>query len=296
MMIDHDVDTAAAVPAATTDKDQANRRNALGIVFPAAGGPYFSDLITGFEGEAERAGVGLVIVSTHHVPALDDVVCELAGQVGGLAILRETMPEPVILRFAEQGVPVVLMACGPLGEIPAIRADNFNPTLALTRHLIEHHHYAPLQFFGTPGDSPDIAERWEAFREAHRQCGLEPPSHPIDVVLSQSAGLRRAQELIQAGDLPRALVCANDELALGVLSAARLHGIRVPEDLAVTGWDNIPLSDLVSPTLTTVHQPIVELGAIAARSLLARIAGRPATRETVLPTTPIYRGTCGCPG
>jgi LacI family transcriptional regulator, galactose operon repressor len=294
VMIDHDLRAPGAVSAATSGRDPASQRFALGMVFTAAGGPYFSDLIDGFEVEAERAGVGLVVISTHHIAALDDIVWELASRVGGFAILREALPEPVILRLAARGVPVVLMASAPLGEIPAVRADNFGPTLALTRHLIEHHHYAPLQFFGSPGDSPDVGERWEAFREAHRHCGRKPPSQPIEAVLNQADGLRHAQELIQSGRLPRALVCANDELALGALSAARMHGIRVPEELAVTGWDNIPMSDLVSPTLTTVHQPIEELGAVAARSLLARIAGRPVARETVLPTTTIYRGTCGC--
>lgn len=273
----------------------ARHHDALGAVFTAAGGPYFSDLITGFEAEADRAGLGLVIISTHHIARLDEVAAELAGQVGGLAILREALSEPAIRHIAERGMPVVLMACPPLDAIPAVRADNFGPTLALTRHLIEHHRYALLQFLGTPDESPDVAERWEAFREAHRQSGRQAPSAPIHVELNQVDGLRRAQELIQAGELPRALVCANDELALGVLAAARIHGVRVPEDLAVTGWDNIRMSDLVSPTLTTVHQPIEELGAVAARALLAQMAGRPVARETVLPTTPIYRGTCGCP-
>lgn len=68
----------------------------------------------------------------------------------------------------------------------------------------------------------------------------------------------------------------------------------MPEDLALTGWDNILMSDLVSPPLTTVHQPAEELGAAAARTLLALIDGRPVSHDTLLPTTNIYRQSCGC--
>ena len=285
--------TAGTTSAAQRD---ARAHGALGMIFSDAGGPYFSEVIAGFEAEALEARLGVLILGTHRLTELDGLALDLAERVDGVAILGRALSDALMQRIAAQGVAVVLLAHDPLDDIPVVRADNYLPTLAMTRHLLEHHGYGPLEFLGSAHISSDIAARWEGFREAHRQCGLEPPARSIEASLDQIEGLRRADELIREGRLPRALVCANDELALGVLAAARMHGIRVPEDLAVTGWDNIPASDLVSPTLTTVHQPIGELGATAARSLLAQVAGRPFPLDTLLPTTTIYRGTCGCGG
>lgn len=290
------VETGAPVDMMSASSPAVRRHAALGLIFSDAAGPYFSEVITGFETEARNARAGLLILGTHHLAELDDLALELSSHVDGIGILGQALPEESVRRIAARGLAVVVLAREPLDAIPTVRVDNVAPTLALTRHLIEHHRYTPLHFLGAPTDSPDIAARWEGFRAAHHQCGLEPPARPIDAPLDQIDGLRRAEEMIQQGQVPRALVCANDELALGVLSAARMHGIRVPEDLALTGWDNIPMSDLVNPTLTTVHQPIEELGAVAARTVLAQLAGRPVPRDTLLPTTNIYRGSCGCHG
>lgn len=284
----------AAVDATSAQSIITRRRGALGMIFGDAGGPFFSELVSGFEGEALNAHLGVLILGTHRLSNLNDLAVDLAGRVDGVGIVAGALSDELVRRIAARGVSVVLLSREPVDAFPTVHVDNFAPTLALTRHLIADHGYTSLQFLGTPDGSPDIEERWEGFLEAHRQCGLEPPAEPIHSFIGQAEGLHRTDTLIRQGELPRALVCANDQLALGALSAARIHGVRVPEDVAITGWDNIRMSDLVSPMLTTVHQPIEELGAIAARHLLAQIAGRPVAPETLLPTTNIYRGSCGC--
>jgi LacI family transcriptional regulator len=92
------------------------------------------------------------------------------------------------------------------------------------------------------------------------------------------------------------IMCANDQTAIGVLYALAEHGIRVPDDVAVTGFDDIPVARHLRPRLTTVRQPIQQLGATAFEMLYALISGdHPAEREIVLPTTVVRRGSCGCP-
>lgn len=296
-MTDGDVQGTIVADAGEIAPAVAPRRHgALGMIFGDAGGPFFSELITGFESETLNARLGVLILGTHRLSNLNDLALDLADRVDGVGIVAGALSDDLVRQIAAHGVSIVLLSREPVDAFPTVHVDNFAPTLALTRHLITDHGYRSLQFLGSTTGSPDVTERWEGFREAHRQCGLEPPAGPIHVLIGQAEGLHRTDDLIRQGELPRVLVCANDQLALGALSAARIHGIRVPEELAITGWDNIRMSDLVSPMLTTIHQPIEELGAVAARSLLAQIAGKPVAQETLLPTTNIYRGSCGCHG
>jgi LacI family transcriptional regulator len=97
------------------------------------------------------------------------------------------------------------------------------------------------------------------------------------------------------GRRPAGLVCANDEIALGALRATREHGLDVPRQVAITGWDDIPVAGLVSPALTTVRQPMRELGSTAAVLLAERIAdGEREPRHVLLPTSLVLRASCGC--
>lgn len=271
------------------------RRAALGIIFPGTAGPYYAEVISGFERETVNARLGMLILGTHLIRQVDDLALEMAGRVDGIAIFGGALPDAVVQRIAGRGVAVVMLAQPPVDGIPAVRVDNVAPTVALTRHLIERHGYTALAFLGSPQGSPDVGARWTGFLEAHREIGMQAPAAPLPSGMTQADGARALDDLMRRGHLPRALVCANDELALGVLTAARIHGLRIPDDLALTGWDNIHMGDLVSPALTTVHQPIAELGGVAARTLLALIEGRPVSHDTLLPTTNIYRESCGCP-
>lgn len=91
-------------------------------------------------------------------------------------------------------------------------------------------------------------------------------------------------------------MAANDEIAFGIASVAAARGIRIPEDVALTGWDDIPLARMMRPPLTTVRQPMRELGAEAARTLIAMIGGQQiAGSDRILPTSVVYRASCGCP-
>ena len=115
---------------------------------------------------------------------------------------------------------------------------------------------------------------------------------------TESGGHAAVTALLDAAldaGLPDALVCANDEIALGARRAARHARIDLPNRMAITGWDDIPAAALVTPALTTVRQPMRELGATAAALLTERIsAGRRTPRHVLLPTMPVYRASCGC--
>jgi len=272
------------------------RHDTLGIVFPGLRGPYYSEIIHGFEVEAVKAQMSVLILGTELLTHAGDLVEGMTDRADGLVIMGgSSVPDDLIERFASRGVPIVLMARRPLAEVPAVRVDNVGATIALTRHLLDVHGYRNLLFVGNISGAPDASDRWDGFVEAHRQMGLPPPPVPVAVGFDELAGVAAARMVFASPPYPDAIVCANDELAFGVASVATARNIDIPGDVALTGWDDIPLARAMTPPLTTIRQPARELGAITAKLLLSRIGGTVIDpHETVLPTELTIRSSCGC--
>ncbi|MGS2616611.1 LacI family DNA-binding transcriptional regulator [Micromonospora sp. LZ34] len=274
----------------------ARRHGALGLVFPGLSGPYFTELIQGFESEAVPARASVHILCTHLREDSDDQVLEMARRVDGVAVIGGTISEPALLRLAEM-VPVVVLAGRGPATVPSVSVDNGPAMARLTRHLLVDHGLGDLAFVGNPDGSPDVSERWAGFLAAHRELGLTPPDEPVRVAMQQPDGVLAAELLLRDRVAPQAVVCANDEIALGALVGALGRGLRVPEDLVITGFDDAPMAALVSPPITTVRQPVRDLAAEAARLILQAVdsPGAPAPDSIVLPTELVVRRSCGCP-
>jgi LacI family transcriptional regulator len=228
------------------------------------------------------------------VPRLDS----LSGKVDGILIGEGFVASRYVERLAAR-VPVVVIAGTP-GERSAdvVAADNFSGSAALITHLIAEHGKRRLFHLDGPADSPDAIERRLAFQYVLRgnpQCQLIGSAQGIYSVRS---GEQAGEDLLARyrGGLPDAVVCANDQMAIGVLRAFAAAGVRVPADVAVVGFDDIFPASLFDPPLTTVHQPMRMLGERGCARLLDRIAD-PTLRPTVdlLPTELVLRASCGCP-
>lgn len=272
----------------------ARRHGAVGLVFPGLAGPYFGELIQGFESEAVQSRTSVHILCTHMRRDADEQVAEMSRRVDGLAVLGGTVSDRTLLELSRVLPVVVLAGTGP-APIPSVRVENRDAMAALTTHLLADHGLRRLAFVGSPDGSPDISERWDGFRAAHRAAGRTPPRTPVRVGMQQQDGVLAADQILGRGPAPEAIVCANDETALGVLVGALGRGLRIPEDVVVTGFDDAPMAALVAPPLTTVRQPVRELAAETARHLLAAAAGHPPPPDVVLPTELVLRGSCGCP-
>jgi LacI family transcriptional regulator len=271
------------------------RHGALGIVFPGLRGPYYSEVIHGFEVEAVRARLSLMILGTERLKEADELVLGMGDRADGLAVMGGTIGDDLIRQIAARGIPVVTMARHMLPGIPNTRVDNTTGTMALVRHLLVDHRYDPLAFVGSVRDSPDGEDRWRAFVQAHHDVGVMPPDAPLAEGFDGPSGAESARRALTGPTRPRAVVCVNDEVAIGILGVMTAHEVHVPEDIAITGWDDIPLARVVSTPLTTVHQPARTLGARTARLLLAGIEGRPHDAwESVLPAELVTRASCGC--
>ncbi len=271
------------------------RHAALGIVFPGLGGPYYSEVIQGFESEAVAARLSVLILGTHRLRESRDLAEQMADRVDGIAIMGGTVGSDILHDLVERGSPVVQLTGTPVPGIPTVRTENAAAAENLTLHLIRDHDYDRLAFIGNPTGAPDTTARWDGFRAAHRHAGLRVPRQPVRVGLEQSDGIVAANTLLDSSRPPRAIVCANDETAMGALVAVLGRGKRIPEDVAITGFDGIPAAALTSPGLTTVHQPMRELGAQTARTLRSRIDNKcDLSLDVVLPTELVLRASCGC--
>lgn len=220
----------------------------------------------------------------------------LSGKVDGLLVAEDVMPT-ANLRALSRRIPVVVIA-GSRHEtgMDVVLGDNTAGMTALATHLTRHHRYGRLCLVTGPPDAPDAAERRSAFERvvlATRGCVLE---QVIEGDFSEASGVAAARTLLSRGPLPQAVACANDQMAIGALLEFQRAGVRVPADVALTGYDDIYPSRIVDPPLTTVSQPLRDLGTHAAWRLLARIDDRDLTpRAEVLPTRLVTRASCGCP-
>jgi len=228
------------------------------------------------------------------VPRLD----ALSGKVDGILIGEGFVASHYIERLAAR-VPVVVIAGTP-GERAAdvVAADNFSGSAAIITHLIADHGKRRLFHVDGPRDAPDAIERRLGLQHILRgnpQCQLIGSAHGI---FSVRSGEHAGEDLLarHRGALPDAVVCANDQMAIGVLRAFAAAGVRVPAEVAVVGFDDIYPASLFDPPLTSVDQPVRLLGERACARLLDRIAD-PALQPTVelMPTELVLRASCGCP-
>jgi LacI family transcriptional regulator len=227
--------------------------------------------------------------------AFEQRVRALSGKVDGLLVAEEILAL-ADLRLLAGRIPVTVIA-GRREEagLDVVLADNTAGITALVSHLAGRHRYRRLCFVTGPQDAPDARERQAAFENAV----LASPGCVIDQVLhgdfSEASGAEAARVLLGRRSLPQAVVCANDQMAIGVLREFQRARVAVPADVALTGFDDVYPSRLVDPPLTTVSQPLRELGVRATRRLLARIENRALPPETdVLPTRVVIRASCGC--
>lgn len=274
----------------------AERRHAAnGIVFPDLSGPYYAEVVLGYEAVAAELRRSVLILSTKGRRDPETAVREMAGRCDGLVILGRTVSDDFVEQLAARGTQLVLVARPPIGSIDSVNAENHTTAVALAEHLFDVG-VRRLSYVGDPDTSPDVAERWRGIHEA---AARHPDPIELELITVDdldevtgeaiaSAALEKAGS--EKAGLPDAFVCANDELALGLLGRLRTAGVDVPNTVKVTGWDDVMAARYAG--LTTVRQPMRELGATAARLLDELIVDdRTEPRHELLPTELLIRAS-----
>ncbi len=272
----------------------------IGLILPEMVDEFFMDIIRGIDEEAYRTKHYVIVSSFHTQRNIAETLLEFmsSGRVDGVIIM---VPEGQIeltgtLRKSKR--PVVLL--NPPAGVDSytwFKINNRQGAFAIVDHLLSHG-YRRLGMLTGPHRNSDAEERAVGFREAHRLRDLEvEESLVISGDFSARSGYYGFMRLMSLMEKPDAVFAANDMMAVGAYQAAKSLNLRIPQDVALVGFDDIFLSQLLTPRLTTVHVPIVELGSKAVRHLIRMINGEvdasvPYHEE--LATGLVIGGSCGC--
>jgi LacI family transcriptional regulator len=272
-----------------------NRTHAIGVLLPDLHGEFFSEVIRGIDSATRERQLHLLLSSFNSTP--DDLMSAIRtvrGRVDGLIVMSPDLDASIALQPKSGGAPTVLL--NPEVEVPgcdSLSIANFEGAHAMVGHLLRLGHRRVAMIRG-PERNIDARQRLEGYRAALREVGLPNASDMVlDGDFTEHSGYEAMQGLLRRPSRPTAIFVANDHMAIGVLGALQDAGIRVPLDMAVTGFDDIPLARYLTPPLTTVHVDMLQLGRRAVDLLLDRREPAGETRHAVLPTTLVVRSSCG---
>jgi LacI family transcriptional regulator len=269
----------------------------IALVFPDISGPFYSTVIRGVEQEAGRHDHNVLIYGTHGKEGSGRYLRTLSSKVDGLIIMARSVDEDSLWSLERQGVPFVLLghSNGQL-QCSTISVDNDAGAYKAAAHLLGHGHQR-IGIITGPENSPDNKGRLQGYKRALLDAGISLQQNMVvPGNFEYEGGQVAIHKLLEGNSPPTAVLAANDEMAIGAMDAAQQKNLRVPEDLAVIGFDDIQMSALTRPSLTTVRQPMQWLGEAAVTLLFDRLQnsnGLP--RHEVLDTKLVIRRSCGCP-
>ncbi len=294
----------AWVPSGSARGLASRRTGIVGLIFPDLDNTdepgqdsplYFDQIIRGAERAATAMGDAVLIAGSRCATGRD-LVFSVASKVDGLVVLAGSLSKRDLDQIG-RSVPVVLLADRAAHRgMDGVAADNRGGARAITSHLIVGHGYRELAFVGGVQRAPDSMERFAGFRDALKEAGLSIPEAPAALGgFTESGGELAMHEILRAPRPPEAVVFANDQMAIGALSTLRRARIPVPAQMAIAGFDDIAAARHVRPALTTVRQPMRDLGEQAVRLLFERVAEPDGARRAVLLSTEVVlRRSCGC--
>lgn len=271
------------------------------VVLPDLSNTFFSKILRGIEERLFEAGYGMIISDLDGSPEKEAhfAAFTAAGRVDGAILLnghlfgqtREGKGTPV-----KTGIPLVaLCEAIPSADIPQIEIDNRAAASEMTLHLASLGHRS-IAYLSGPSNNILEKERFAGYRDGLREAGL--PFDPALVLPGDytiDSGVRAGQDLVGRGERPTAVFCTSDEMALGLMRTLLSAGLRIPDDISVTGFDDIDFAAVAEPALTTIHQPRRELGRTAASILIDLLQGRPSPKRIRLETHIVHRGSVAPP-
>ena len=272
------------------------RTGILGVLSSDLHNPFFADVVDGIHEQAARAGYRVLVTTGGRVPAREDAAIEtlLQLRVDGL-ILAGLLVESRLIVEASRELPVVLVGrTARAASMDSVSDDDRAGAVAAVRHCASLGHRAIAHVDGGPGAGADA--RRGGYEQAMRELRLAKYRRVAAGSFTEEGGHSGALLLLEQRPRPTAIFAANDLAAIGVLNALEEKGLRVPEDVSLVGYDNTSLAALRHLSLTTIHQPRLEMGQLAVSILLERLEeGRTRPRRAVLTPSLVVRGTTAPP-
>lgn len=272
----------------------------IGVILPELMGEFFMDIIHSIDEEAHRTNRFVMISSSHSQRNMVETLIEFmgSGRVDGVILMAPEMDKSLAELLKKSKRPIVLLnASKQLNTVASFNINNYQGAMSIVEHLIGHG-FRNIAFIKGPQGNCDANERYKGYADA-----LEKHNLPLqeELIIAGNFTLRAGyygfMRLMSQPQKPQAIFAANDMMALGAYEAARASHIQIPNDVAITGFDDIFLTRLLNPRLTTVHVPITELGSKAVRHLLKMISGEVNPTQSFreeLSAGVVIGGSCGC--
>ncbi|MFD8567296.1 LacI family DNA-binding transcriptional regulator [Streptomyces sp. NPDC057694] len=295
------IDRLGYVRSESARQLRAGRSRIMGLLVLDMGNPFFVDVARGAERAAREAGLGVMVCNSAQSPTEEAEYLSLFAEqrVRGVLLTPAEATGRTVEQFRRHDIPFVLVDRVAEGATEcSVSVDDVNGGALAVRHLVDAGHRRIAYVSGPPALN-QVKDRRQGALRALDEAGLpagalhELPTERLDVAAGRDAGAR----LLGLADRPTAVFCANDLLALGVLQSLYAAGVRVPEDIALVGYDDIEFAAAAAVPLTSVRQPAVTMGALAAELLLEEIeaADRPGGghehRRVVLQPELVVRGS-----
>ena len=260
------------VPSSAARSMITRRTHTVGALLPDLHGEYFSELIRGIDLAARARGLHLLVSSSHgDASEAAAALRAMNGRVDGLLVMSPHANADFLWGNVADDVPAVLMNTRVAGaKHSSFAVDNHGGAFAMVRHLVG---CGPrdIAFIAGPESNFEAQERLRGYRAALAELLPEASEHVLQGDFTQESGFRAGSQVVALTRRPSAVFASNDMMAIGCLAALNEAGVSVPHDVALAGFDDIPISRYVNPPLTTVRARITELGGLALERLASAI-------------------------
>lgn len=280
------------------------KTNIIGVILPDLDGEFFHEIIRSIDQVAWQHGYHILLSASHSERNDVDTFLQLMGQgwVDGVIMMVPVLGRISSPMLSKIDLPIALLNLPDSSErYIQINVDNFRGAYLMARHLIEHG-YHPIAMIRGPIGNNDANLREQGFLTALKESRLEVETDGINYLergdFKRRSGYLATIRLLSLPIRPRAIFTANDEMAIGAYNAIQEHGLQIPDQIAIAGFDDINIAAYLRPKLTTVHLPITELGMAAAEQVIHAIEHKETSGATfkklILPTGLVIRESCGC--
>jgi len=296
--IEATIERLGYAPHGTARSLITRRTNTIGVLLPDIYGEFFSELIRGIDATMRRHGYHVLVSGSHGDRGETGAMLRaMRGRVDGLIVLSPESGSHILPRHFGESMPVVLLNSAVDGRraFDLINIENYDGAFAMVRHIADLGHRR-IAFIKGPDANRDASERLRGYRDAAAAISADrSPDLVQPGDFREETGYRAGQRLLALTRRPTAIFASNDAMAVGCLCALQEAGVRVPADIALAGFDDIPIARFTAPPLTSVRVSIAELGRAAAERVLhgVRSHNRQKHLHMTLPTELVIRDSTG---
>ncbi len=272
----------------------------IGLIFPDASSYYFAEIIRGISSRLRKEGYHIIVASSHDEEDEVNTLISLlkSGRVDGMILMMPSIQNVNVFKDSLVHTPVVYLSTGiNTSQSTTVVLDNYQAAKDITEHLIWHGHKRIAFIHGAPRNF-DSMERYNGYVDTMKNHNFEVSktleSHGN---FTEASGFKSAMELLNQKVRPTAIFAANDAMAIGTIEAAKRLSLKIPDNIAVVGFDDISTAQYIDPALTTVKVPVYKVGQIVGRSLFNQLTDGKKNiieEKIVIPLKVLIRKSCGC--